>query len=335
MRSWVAEVLDAVGVGRAGAEVVADSLVAADLRGVASHGVTRLPIYVRRMREGLIRVRPQITVEPRGRSCAIVDADDGPGQVATVRAMDVAVELARATGAGVVGVRNSNHFGAAAYYTLRASAAGMVGVAISHAEADVVPYGGRVAALGTNPLSIALPGSPSIVLDMATSGVAMGKVLMARQEARSIPADWAVDAEGRPTTDPQAARAVVPAAGPKGYGLAVIIDLLSSLLTGARSGPDVRRMYDDFSAPQGLGHLVAAIDVARFVPLEVFHAGLATYASRLRAVAPADGVDRVRMPGEIEEDAQRRHLRDGIPLPAAVAEALRALGDEVGRPFPA
>jgi ureidoglycolate dehydrogenase (NAD+) len=337
LQAWVVDVLEAVGVDRTDGELVADSLVAADARGVSTHGVTRLPIYVQRMREGLIKVRPRITVDRLGPSSAIVDADDGPGQIATTRAIDEAVELARSTGAAVVTVRNSNHFGAAAYYTRRAAAAGMVGIALSHAEADVVPYGGRTAVLGTNPLSIAVPGADDaspIVLDMATSGVAMGKVLLARQEGGPIPGHWAVDAQGRPTTDPHAARAVVPAAGPKGYGLAVIIDLLSSLLTGAGAGPDVRRMYDDFTAPQGLGHLVAAIDVTRFVPLATFRAGVHAYVARLTAVPPVEGVDRVRAPGEIEADAQRRNRRDGVPLPPAVASALRELGERMGRPVP-
>jgi ureidoglycolate dehydrogenase (NAD+) len=337
LRRWVVDVLTAIGVGAHDSPVLAASLVSADLRGIATHGVTRLPIYVRRMREGLIRVRPQVSVERLGPSCAIVDADDGPGQVATTRAVDEAVDIARATGAGVVGVRNSNHFGAAAAYTLRAAAAGMVGIALSHAEADVVPFGGRSPALGTNPLSIAVPGpdgAPPLVLDMATSGVAMGKVLLARREGEPIPDGWAVDAEGRPTTDPADAVAVVPAAGPKGYGLAVMIDLLSALLTGAGSGPDVRRMYDDFSAPQGLGHLVIVFDVTRFVPLEVFRAGVAAYTARLTAVTPVEGVDRVRLPGEVEAEAEQRNRRDGVPLSRALATALRGLGADVGRPFP-
>jgi ureidoglycolate dehydrogenase (NAD+) len=311
--------------------------VAADVRGVSTHGVTRLPIYVQRMRQGLIKVQPRITVDRLGPSSAIVDADDGPGQVATTRAIDEAIALAQSTGAGVVAVRNSNHFGAAAYYTRRAAAAGMIGIALSHAEADVVPYGGRTAALGTNPLSIAVPGaddSSPIVVDMATSGVAMGKVMLARQEGVPIPEHWAVDAEGRPTTDSHAARAVVPAAGPKGYGLAVIIDLLSSLLTGAGAGPDVRRMYDDFTAPQALGHLVAAIDVTRFVSLATFRAGVHAYVARLTAVPPVEGVDRVRAPGEIEADAHRRNRQDGVPLSPAVASALRELGAREGRPVP-
>jgi LDH2 family malate/lactate/ureidoglycolate dehydrogenase len=184
-------------------------------------------------------------------------------------------EAALATGAGVVGVRNSNHFGAAAANTLRAAAAGMVGIALSHAEADVVPFGGRSPALGTNPLSIAVPGpdgAPPLILDMATSGVAMG--------------------------------------------------------------PDVRRMYDDFSAPQALGHLVIVFDVTRFVPLEVFRAGVAAYTARLTAVTPVEGVDRVRLPGEVEAEAEQRNRRDGVPLSRALATALRGLGADVGRPFP-
>lgn len=328
-------VLVAVGLSREDAEVVAGSLVAADLRGTASHGVLRLPVYVRRIRAGLIAARPEITVDRTGPATAVLDGGDGPGQVVGLRAMREAMAMAREAGIGVVAVRRSNHFGAAGWYTLRAAEEGMVGWAITHAEADVIPYGGRTPALGTNPLAVAAPraGGPPVMLDMATSNVPMGRVLLAAQEGRAIPGDWAVDAAGDPTTDARAARAVRPMAGPKGYGLAVMIDLLISGLTGSAFGTGVRRMYDDFEHPHGVGHLIGALDVSRFTDPEAFADQAAALSAALKGVEPAEGFDEVLLPGEVEQRAEQANRRDGIPLSAESQQALAMLGDEVGVPW--
>jgi ureidoglycolate dehydrogenase (NAD+) len=336
LTSFAREVLVAVGLTEEDAATVAGSLVAADLRGVATHGVVRLPIYVERMRRGLIATRPSIDVRRTGPATAILDGGNGAGQVVAMRAMREAVALAEAAGIGLVSVHGSNHFGAAGWFAVHAAERGMIGLALTHAEADVVPFGGRRAALGTNPLAVAVPRAdgPPVLLDMATSAVAMGRVMLARKQGRQIPADWAVDADGEPTTDPRLASAVVPMAGPKGYGLAFVVEVLAGLLSGSRTGTDVRRMYDDFDQPQGIGHLLGAIDPARFVAPEDFADGVDRLAGQLKATPPGPGYDEVLLPGEPEDRAEARHRRDGVPVPGEVRRELEALGAAFGIGWP-
>jgi ureidoglycolate dehydrogenase (NAD+) len=336
LTSFCRDVLVAVGLDERDAATVAGSLVAADLRGVATHGVLRLPVYVERMRRGLIATRPSIQVRRTGPATATVDGGNGPGQVVALRAMREAVALAEGAGVGLVSVHGSNHFGAAGWFALHAAERGMIGLALTHAEADVVPFGGRRPALGTNPLAVAVPrgDGPPVLLDMATSGVAMGRVLLARTRGEPIPEDWAVDADGEPTTDPRQVRAVRPMAGPKGYGLAFVVEVLAGLLSGSRSGTEVRRMYDDFDEPQGIGHFLGAIDPARFVPPEVFAGSVDRLAGQLKATPPAPGFDEVLLPGEPEERAEARHRRDGIPIPEELRRELVALGAAYGIEWP-
>jgi ureidoglycolate dehydrogenase (NAD+) len=331
LAGYCTRILTSLGVPEEDAATVADGLVTADLRGVASHGVMRLPIYVTRLRQGLVSPRPLLHLERTGPATAVLDGGNGFGHVVATHAMRHAVAIAREAGAATVAVRRSNHFGTAGWYAARAAEQGMIGWAVTHSEADVIPFGGRAPALGTNPLAIAAPASGGpVVLDMATSIVAMGRVLRAAQQGQAIPGDWAVDADGNPTTDPDRARAVRPMAGPKGYGLAVMIDLLVSGLSGSAFGTGIRRMYDDFEHPQEVGHLLGAIDIVRFVPLEEFreHAGRLTAA--LKAVPPAAGAAEVLLPGEPEDRAEQRNRADGVPLDEQVWASLSALGSELG-----
>jgi ureidoglycolate dehydrogenase (NAD+) len=336
LAAFCRRVLVNVGLGEEDAATVADSLVAADLRGVATHGVMRLPIYVERLRRGLVAARPTIRVRRTGPATATLDGGNGPGQVVALRAMVEAVAIAEEAGVGLVSVQHSNHFGAAGWFALHAAERGLVGLALTQAEADVVPFGGRRAALGTNPLAVAVPRAdgPPILLDMATSAVAMGRVMVARREGRPIPADWAVDADGQPTTDPHEAKAVVPLAGPKGYGLAFVVEVLAGLLSGSPTGTEVRRMYDDFDEAQGIGHLLGAVDPARFLAPEDFTAGVERLAGQLKATPPAAGFGEVLLPGEPEERTQERHRRDGIPIPEEVSRELAALGAELAVAWP-
>ena len=323
--------LEHVGLSEEHARTVTDSLMTAELRGLSSHGALRLPIYIKRMRLGLINVTPAMRVEQTSASTARVDGDDGPGQVVVARAMDEALILARESGAGICAAFRSNHFGIAGWPTLRAADQRMVGFCMTNAEADVVPFGGRSPWLGTNPLAVAIPtGTEPIVLDMATSNVAMGKVLLAASEQRPIPEGWAVDAGGSPTTDPAAARAVLPFGGVKGYGLGVVIEALSALLSDTSFGTDVKRMYDDFDGPQRIGHLVGALDVARFVDPNRFASRANAFVADLTAVSPAEGHERVMVPGEPETETARRRRTEGIPLDQSVIEELLELSEDLG-----
>jgi LDH2 family malate/lactate/ureidoglycolate dehydrogenase len=321
-----------IGLGQIDAQIVADSLVKANLRGVDSHGVMRLPIYVKRMRMGLIATVPKMELRRTAPSTAILDGGNGPGQVVTLRAIEEAIKIAKETGMGSIAIRNSNHFGAASYFAMRALDDEMIGLALSHAEADVIPFGGRKPCLGTNPLAIAVPAGEElpIVLDMATSIVAMAKVILAAKEGREIPEGWAVDIEGAPTTDPKKVRAVRPLGGPKGYGLAVIIDILSALLSGSAFGVQINRMYNNFSEPQAIGHFVGALDICKYVPIHEFKANIDRMIREIKSIPPAAGFDGVLLPGELEALTQQKRLREGIPLSREIYTELVELGEEIG-----
>lgn len=333
LRSWARSLLAAAGLREDACDIVADTLVAADLRGVSSHGVYRLPIYLQRLERGLVDRDPKPVVLRQGGAVALVDAQHAPGQVAGVYAVDLAISLARAHGVGLTLVRRSSHYGAAAYYVLRAARQGLVALTVSNVEPDVVPFGGARAALGTNPLAFAAPGGPGaepVVLDMATSQVAMGKVLRARVTGEPLEPGWAVDAEGRPTTDPEAARAVVPLGGAKGYGLALMIELLAGALSGAGTGAAVRRMYDDWDEPQDVGHFFLVIDPEAAVGSAGFAEATAGIIASLKATPPAPGVERVVVPGEIEAERERVLGKSGIALPPTLVRELLDLSQPYG-----
>jgi ureidoglycolate dehydrogenase (NAD+) len=333
LRAWAHALLAAAGLRDDAAGLVADTLVAADVRGVRSHGIVRLPVYVARLERGLVARDPRPTTVRRSGAVAVVDAHHAPGQVAGVYALDLAVELAREHGVGLCVVRRSSHYGAAAYYVQRAAREGMVALTVSNVEPDVVPFGGARAALGTNPLAFAAPVSgddDDVVLDMATSHVAMGKVLAARATAAPLGHGWAVDADGRPTTDPHAARSVLPLGGAKGYGLAVMIELLAGALSGAGTGPGVRRMYDDWDEPQDVGHFFLVIDPGATVGRDAFGSAAGGIVASLRATPPAPGFDRVLVPGDIEAALERRHGAYGVDVPHHLVRDLEALSARLG-----
>mgnify|MGYP000321379563 CR=1 FL=1 len=337
LRTFVESVLGHVGVTAEHAVRIADGLVRADLRGVDSHGVARLEVYVRKFEGGGFNPDPDMQVTPLGGSAALLDADDGPGQSAGWAAMDAAMDLADETGVGLVAVRNSNHFGTAAYYTERASDRDFVGLATTNVGPDVIPFGGATRFLGTNPISFSVPTDREfpITLDMATSVVAMGKIQeVARREDSAIPADWAVDADGEPTTDPHEAVAVRPVGGPKGYGLGIVVDVLSGLLSGAGPSPSVGPLYDDFDRPMRLGHFVGAIDVATFRETAEFKRELGDYIDQLKAVEPREGFDEVKLPGELEFERLREQQREGVALQPSTVESLESLASEYGVSFP-
>ena len=251
LERWSQALLEASGLESAAAQTVAVSLVHANRRGTDSHGVARLPIYSQRLRDGHMNRNPAPKVEREDGAVALVDGDQGPGQVAGVFATDLSIDLARRYGAGVVVAHRSSHYGAAGYYAIRAAEAGMVGMSTTNSEPYVVPYGGIGHALGTNPIALAAPLPDGIWdTDMATSQVAVNKIFNARDEGRTIPEGWGVDSEGRTTTDPNEVYAAVPLGGYKGYALAVLVEVLSGVLSGSGVGHGIGRLYED-AAPAG------------------------------------------------------------------------------------
>ena len=299
------------------AALVADSLVAASLRGIDSHGVARLPHYLRRLELRSIHPRPRLSFESLAPACGIVEGDHGLGQLVMARAAREAIRLARQTGAGWVAVRNSSHCGALDYYGLQIARAGMIGLVFTHVDALVLPHASRQRFCGTNPICLAVPGpgADGLCLDMATSIVAWNVVANAARTRTRIPRGWAVDQDGRGTTNPRRATALFPAGTYKGSGLGLMIEVLCALLSGAPYGPDVPRMYEQLDQPRRLGGLVGAIAIGRFLPLEVFRERVTELLARWNRLPPSRPGGRVLHPGQRETECAAERGRRGIPLP--------------------
>lgn len=327
LRDFCAEVLRAAGLRADDATLVADSLVTANLRGIDSHGVARLPHYLERLRRGSINARPSITIEHRSAALCVVDGDHGLGQLVVQRATDEAIACARDCGAGWAAVKNSSHCGAMAYYGLQIARAGMIGFAFTHVGALVLPYASREPFCGTNPICITAPGEDdaALCLDMATSKTPWNAVANAAIEGVAIPEGWGVDAAGVDTTDPAQVAALYPIAEYKGSGLGLMIDVLCSMLTSSNYGPDIHKMYGDMDQRRLLGGMIGAIDIARFVPVDVFRRRVSELMLRYNALEPAAGHERVQYPGEPEDRRTAERMRDGIPLGLETMRAFDAL----------
>lgn len=319
-----------VGVSEEYAKIVAEHLVLADLRGRESHGVARLPAYVERVVRGLINPSGPIEVVRDRGAMALIDAHNNFGQVAAMKATSIAVEKAKNLGVGVVGVRNANHFGMASHYVLKIVEENLIGIALSNAPPAIAPWGGKRAMFGTNPICIGFPveGGVPIVLDMAISVVARGKIRLAALKGEKIPEGWAFDEEGNPTTDPKAALrgTLAPIGGPKGYGLALIVDLLCGLITGSKYLQDVKAL-DDFSAPSGTGFLIGALNIDFFIPYEEYKEKIVKYVEAVKSSPRRSGVDEILLPGEGAKREMDLRSKLGIPLDEEVVTALRKLAE--------
>jgi ureidoglycolate dehydrogenase (NAD+) len=329
LRAFCTQALERAGTRPADAAVIADALIAADLRGVHSHGALRVGIYVDRLRAGSINPKAELAVVRDTGAVVVADAQAGPGIAMAVRAMDLAIARARMHGIAAVSVRNSNHCGMLAYFAMRALPAGAVGIAATNGDSLVAPWGARARFLGTNPFAVAVPArdEPPVVVDMATSVVAHARIKSAFDRGESIPAGWAVDSAGRPTSDPALALAgaLLPFGAFKGSGISILIDLLAGILPGGRSGPEIVPLYQRLNEPQGVGHLFMAMQIAAFDSLEAFTRRVDETVRRIRALPPAEGAPRAFLPGEPEHLREREHREQGIPLPSdAVAELARA-----------
>lgn len=309
----------AAGVPEDDARLCADTLVQADLWGHQSHGVMRLSWYEARLRAGVCvaAAKPEIVVD--GGALAVIDGREGMGQVLAAKAAMEAIARAKKHGIGAVAVRNSNHFGTALYYTLMAARANCVGFLSTNASPAMAPWGGRKKAVGNNPWSWACPAGSldPMVLDIANTAVARGKIYLARQKGQTIPEGWAIDSDGNPTIDPQRAidGVIQPMAGHKGYAISVIMDMLSGVLTGSAFGPGVHGPYQA-TERSGAGHFMIAIDIAALQPLADFNRRMEEMISGLKAVPLAPESDEIFYPGEIEARNDRQNRRDGLLLPA-------------------
>lgn len=320
------------------ARTVAHSLVQADLRGVSTHGVSRVPVYLDRVRRGLVAARPRIEVSALAAAAVSVDGDNGLGFVVGKRAMGEAVDRARACGIGIALARHSNHFGMAATYLEQATEAGFVAFVFTNASRAMPIWGGRTPFLGTSPFAFGAPraGAPPILLDMATSVVARGKIRRAATRGKPIPLGWALDADGRPTTDAQAGYdgLILPLGGPKGSGLSLMMEIVAGVIAGAAFGGEVGNQYVD-ERPQNVGHAFLALKPDLVMPLEDYNARLAELVGRAKGCPTAEGFDEILMPGEPEARLAEERRRDGVPLSAEDRAGLVREAERAGVPLPA
>lgn len=316
--------LVAAGLMESHAEKVAEILVHADLRNVNSHGVLRTEHYVNRLKAGGINPKANITFNQTATVTGIVDGDNGFGHVIGDIAMDHAIQMAKENGIGMVTAMNSSHCGALSYFVQKAAEANLIGIAMSHTDKIVVPFGGKNSFLGTNPIAYGVPAKKHkpFILDMATSTVALGKVLQHKEEGKSIPEGWGVDANGQSVTDPNKVVSLTPFGGPKGYGLSLIVDIFSGLLAGAAFGPHIGKMYEDLDKKRHLGHYFCAINPTNFTTLEAFLAGMDQMIDELHESEPAPGFSQVYIPGEIEQLNEENNRVNGITIAKSVFDYL-------------
>ena len=294
--------------------ILVDTLIEANLRGVDTHGVIRLPVYIERIKKCPCK-KPEIIRE--NPTTALIEGNNYLGQVCATRAMKLAVKKAKKTGIGMVGVRNSSHFGAAAYYSMLASEENMIGISLTNASPRLAPWGGREALFGNNPWSISIPTSLDfpLVLDISNSVTAAGNLRRAALNNQEIPEGWALDADGKMTTDPHRALKgiLLPIGKHKGYGITMMIDILAGVLTSSGFADQVSEI-DKVDRPQRVGHQFLAIDINNFIPEEEFKARLDHLIQRVKSVDRIEDIDEIFCPGEIEHLKTKKRLQEGIPL---------------------
>lgn len=335
LQEFTKAVFIAAGLPSEDAALEAEVLVWANLRAVDSHGVLRIPWYLELMDKGDINPRPTIRVERETAATVVFDGDRAFGPVVTTLAMRRAIEKARAAGIGWAVIRNTTHQGAMAYYALMAVEAAMAGIAIVCSPPNMAPHGARAAGVHNSPISIAVPAGRHrrLCLDMATSVAAGGKLSLARDKGVALPAGWALDETGQPTTDAHRAKILVPFGGPKGSGLAMMFETLTSVMVGnPLLGPALSH------APGAGRHrqnsVVAALDIAAFTDVTAYRAEVDRLIDGLKALPPAEGVREVMAPGEPEDRAADERGRLGIPLPPGTVANLRAAATRFGLPLP-
>jgi LDH2 family malate/lactate/ureidoglycolate dehydrogenase len=327
----------------------AEVLASADLRGIDSHGVARLHSYFDMLSEGRINPKPEIKVVRSTLSTATVDGDNGLGLVVGPQANRIAMDMAEKAGSGWVSVRNTNHFGIAGYYVLKALERDLIGWAMTNSTMLVAPLWGAERMLGTNPIAIAFPGKeePPIVVDMATSAAAYGKIEIALRRGEPIPEGWAIDSEGRSTTNPDDmvdGGALLPLGsdrdrgGHKGYGLAIMVDVLCGVLSGANWGPfappfALRQEIPKRSVGKGIGHFFGAMRIDGFMDGDSFKRQIDDYIRVFRATKPAPGTNGPLIPGDPEREMEQVRCKKGVPLILPVVEELRDISRKTGISF--
>ena len=343
------EIFQKIGCPEDQARQATDALLSADLRGIDSHGVARLSGYVRLWEAKRINARPDIRIVHESPSTAVVDGDSGLGLVIAPKAMDIAIEKAKQCGTGWVAVKNSNHFGIAAYHAMKALQHDMIGMAMTNASPLVAPTYSVERLLGTNPICVAIPADlqPPFVADFATTTAANGKLEILQRKNKEAPLGWIQDKNGHPSTNPnelKAGGALVPLGSDpehgshKGFCLGAWVDIFSAVLSGANYGPWVPPFVSFLAPPpdpvgEGIGHFLGAMRVDAFRPAREFKSHMDKWISRFREAKPIGGYERVTIPGDPERVFQEQRMKKGIPLNPKVVEDLRELGKKLGNNF--
>lgn len=346
LRQFTKNIFLAIGCSEEHATLAADVLLLSDMRGIDSHGVARLSGYVRLWEKGRINPKPNIRVVHETPTTATVDGDAGLGLVVAPFAMQVAIEKAKQYGSGWVSVRNSNHFGIAGYHALMAVEQDMIGFAMTNASPLVAPTFSNERMLGTNPMCYAFPAGkyPPLIVDMATSAAANGKLEIAQRSGKQVPEGWIQDGQGNYTTDPHALKSggsLLPLGSDrehgshKGFGLSATVDILSAVLSGANYGPWVPPFVAFLDPPtdpvgQGIGHFLGAMRVDGFRPVNEFKNSLDNWIQRFKSAKTIDHEQKVIIPGEPELEAEQDRKQNGIPLVDAVANDLNTLAERFG-----
>jgi LDH2 family malate/lactate/ureidoglycolate dehydrogenase len=302
MRCLAARLATGIGVQPDDAGILADALIDADLQGISTHGISRLNIYLQRIEKGLIAPKVELAVERDGGSILVLDAGNGIGQVQAVKALNLLEPLAIRNGVAAATIRNSQHFGALSYYCNRAADKGLILLAMTNCEPAMSPEGGYQPFFGTNPIAASFPTGKgfNVKVDLATSVVARGNIIAAQKKKQPIPENWALDRHGEPTTDPQEALlgTVLTMAGHKGYALALMVEVFSSVLSGSSIGPDIGSMYKDMDRKQGVGHFFCLFNIAAFLDLSDFRKRLDETIDRIKNSKRRPGVEEILVPGE-------------------------------------
>lgn len=332
LKSFAKVLAKKYGLSDSDAEIFINNLIDANLSGVDTHGLTRLSIYLKRIKLGLINPKAEMTFQQTFPIAAVLDAGNGLGQIAGEKAVGKAIEMAKAYGLGAVGVKNSQHFGALGYYCSKAAENEVICLAFTNAEPALPPWGSYEAYFGTNPIAMGVPvkNDVPVIIDLSTSIVARGKIISAAKQKTAIPEGWALDPEGNPTTDPDKALAgsVLTMAGPKGYALAMMADILSGVLSGSGFGRNVHSMYKDLKNPAEVGHFFLCINIEAFMPKEKFYERINKMKQEIKNSARRQGVEEIRIPGEKKANSRAERLKNGIPLDKDVLDELKTLAEE-------
>lgn len=341
LKAFCAGALERAGMKPEYAKLTAEVLGETDGYGTHSHGTKNLHNYIKKARAGGLDIQAEPEVVAEGPAFAVMHAHNAMGMVAGVQAMELACEKAKQAGVGLVTVKESCHFGAAGYYANLAAQKGMLGLVVSNVDPNMNAPGARAKALGNNPLAYASPAqsTPSVFLDIAMSNVASLKVFQARADGREIPDSWIVDGDGLPTTDPShypEEGAMQPMAAHKGYGLAVLVDLLTGVANGGATsmGGEIGSWVVELDKPNRVCHTFLAIDAAQFLAGESLAARTEAMATQLRGLPRAKGYERIYTPGEMEWERHQKAQAEGLELPADLLDSLQGLADDVGIPLP-